>query len=83
MDSWEKFNETALPPEKDFYSNLNLENISDKDYVHAQKVWDIFRIQNIREYHDLYVKIDTLLLADIFENFRNMCLDIIELDPVK
>ena len=83
MDSWEKFNETALPPEKDFYSNLNLENISDKDYVHAQKVWDIFRIKNIREYHDLYVKIDTLLLADIFENFRNMCLDIIELDPVK
>ena len=83
MDSWEKFNETVLPPEKDFYSNLNLENISDKDYVHAQKVWDIFRIKNIREYHDLYVKIDTLLLADIFENFRNMCLDIIELDPVK
>ena len=83
MDSWEKFNETALPPEKDFYSNLNLENISDKDYVHAQKVWDIFRIKNVREYHDLYVKIDTLLLADIFENFRNMCLDIIELDPVK
>ena len=83
MDSWEKFNETALPPEKYFYSNLNLENISDKDYVHAQKVWDIFRIKNVREYHDLYVKIDTLLLADIFENFRNMCLDIIELDPVK
>ena len=83
MDSWEKFNETVLPPEKDFYSNLNLENISDKDYVHAQKVWDIFRIKNVREYHDLYVKIDTLLLADIFENFRNMCLDIIELDPVK
>ena len=83
MDSWEKFNETALPSEKDFYSNLNLENISDKDYVHVQKVWDIFRIKNVREYHDLYVKIDTLLLADIFENFRNMCLDIIELDPVK
>ena len=82
MDSWEKFNETALPPKKDFYSNLNLENISDEDYVHAQKVWDVFKIKNLGEYHDLYVQSDTLLLADIFENFRNMCLNIYELDPV-
>ena len=81
MDSWEKFNETALPPKKDFYSNLNLENISGKDYIHAQKVWDVFKIRNLGEYHDLYVQIDTLLLSDIFENFRNMCLDIYELDP--
>ena len=80
MDSWEKFNETALPPKKDFYSNLNLENISDEDYVHAQKVWDVFKIKNLGEYHDLYVKIDTLLLSDIFENFRNMCLHIYEPD---
>ena len=76
MDSWEKFNETALPPKKDFYSNLNLENISDEDYVHAQKVWDVFKTKNLGEYHDLYVQIDTLLLADIFENFTNMCLNI-------
>ena len=69
MDRWEKFNETALPPKKDFCSNLNLENISDEDYVHAQKVWDVFKIKNLGEYHDLYVKSDTLLLADIFENF--------------
>ena len=82
MDSWEKFNETALPPKKDFYSNLNLENISDEDYAHAQKVWDVFKIKNLGEYHDLYVKSDTLLLADVFENFRNMCLNIYELDPV-
>ena len=82
MDSWEKFNETALPPKKDFYSNLNLEDISDEDYAHAQEVWDVFGIKNVSEYHDLYVQIDTLLLADIFENFRNMCLDIYELDPV-
>ena len=82
MDSWEKFDENTLPPKKDFYSNLNLENISDEDYVHAQKVWDVFKIKNLGEYHDLYVKIDTLLLSDIFENFRNMCLDIYELDPV-
>ena len=82
MDSWEKFNETTLPPKKDFYSNLNLEDISDEDYAHAQKVWDVFKIKNLGEYHDLYVQSDTLLLADIFENFRNMCLNIYELDPV-
>ena len=82
MDSWEKFNETALPPKKDFYSNLNLENISDEDYSHSKKVWDVFEIKNLSEYHDLYVKTGTLLLADIFENFRNMCLYIYELDPV-
>ena len=45
MDSWEKFNETALPPKKDFYSNLNLENISDEDYTHAQKICDVFEIK--------------------------------------
>ena len=44
MDSLEKFDETALPPKKDFYSNLNIENISDEDYAHAQKVWDVFKI---------------------------------------
>ena len=81
MDSWEKFDETALPPKKDFYSNLNLENISDEDYTHAQKIWDVFEIKNLGEYHDLYVQSDTLLLVDIYENFRNMCLDMYELDP--
>ena len=80
MDSWEKFDEITLPPKEAFYSNLNLEDISDEDYAHAQKVWDVFKIKNLGEYHDLYVKIDTLLLADIFENFRNMSLDIYELD---
>ena len=48
----------------------------------VKKVWDVFEIQNLGEYHDLYVQSDTLLLADIYENFRNMCLDIYELDPV-
>ena len=82
MDSWEKFNETVLPPKKDFYSNLNLGDISGEDYKHAQKVWDVFEIKNLGEYHDLYVQSDTLLRADVYENFRNMCLDKHELDPV-
>ena len=82
MDSWEKSDETIFPPKEAFYNNLNLEDISDEDYAHAQKVWDVFKIKNLGEYHDLYVQSDTLLLADIFENFRNMCLNIYELDPV-
>ena len=78
MDSWGKFGENTLPPKEDFYSNLNLENISDKDYTHAQKVWDVFKIKNLGEYHDLYVQKDALLLSDVFRNFRNICLNIYE-----
>ena len=55
-----------LPPKKDFFSNLNLEDISDKDYKHSQKVWDVFEIKNLDEYRDLYVQSDTLLLSDKF-----------------
>ena len=82
MDSWEKFNKTVLPLKKDFYSDLNLEDISDEDYAHAKKVWDVFKIKNLGQYHDSYVKTDTLLLADVFDSFTNMCLNIYELDPV-
>ena len=82
MDSWEKFDETTLPPKEAFYSNLNLEDISGQDYAHAQKVWDVFKIKNLGEYHDLYVQSDTLLLADVYENFRNMCLEKYQLDSV-
>ena len=82
MDSSEKFDETALPPKKYFYSNLNSENISAEDYTHAQKIWDVFEIKNLGEYHDLRFQSDTLLIADIFENFRNMCLNIYEFDLV-
>ena len=71
-DNWEKFDETALPPKKAFCSTLNLEDISDEDYAHARKVLDVFEIKNIGKYHDLYVPSDTLLLADVFENFRNV-----------
>ena len=81
MDSWEKFDKTTLPPKKDFYSELNLEDITDKDYSHAQKVFEEF-CTDIDEYHDLYVQSDTLLLADVLENFRNMCLEIYDVDPI-
>ena len=74
MYSWERYNETSLPPKKSFYRGLNLEDISDKDYLHAQKVWDVFEIRNLGEYHDLYVQTDTSLLADVFEKFRDTCI---------
>ena len=82
MDSWEKFDETTLPPKDVLYSNLNLEDISDEDYAHAQKVWDVFEIKNLGEYHNLSSQSDTLLLADVIEKFRNKCLEIYELDPI-
>ena len=71
MDSWEKCDETTLPPKEAFYSNLNLEDTSDEDYAHTQKVQEIFEIKNLGEYHNLYAQTDTLLLADVFENFTN------------
>ena len=69
MNSWERFDETLLPNKKAFYSELNLEDISDKDYEHAKKVWEVFEIKSLGEYHDLYVQSDKLLFADVFENF--------------
>ena len=61
MDSWEKFDETTFQPNEVFYSNLNLENISDEDYAHAQKVWDVFEMKNLGEYHDLYVQSEYII----------------------
>ena len=75
MDSWEKFNETALPPKKEFYSNLNLEDISDEDYKHVQKVWDIFEIENLGEYHDLN---DTLKTIKMIHYYFQIYLKILE-----
>ena len=82
MDSWKRFNETELPSKDKFYSTLNLEDISDDDYSHAINVWNTFNINNLGEYHDLYVKLDTDLLGDIFENFRDKHIEIEKLDPV-
>ena len=81
MDSFEKFNKTELPTKEEFYSILNNEHITDEDYSHAQKVWNTFQLQTMGEYHNLYLKSDILLLADVFENFRKTCLQYYKLDP--
>ena len=81
MNGIEKFSETQLPPKGEFYSKLNDCGVSDEDYEHAQRIWKEFKIQNIGEYHDLYLRSDVLLLADVFEEFRNICLENYSLDP--
>ena len=81
MDSWEKFNEKSLPSKEDFYSNLNMEDIDHIDYRHGYNVFKGFKLENLGDYHDLYVQSDRLLLADVFENFRDMCLKEYKLDP--
>ena len=81
VDNWERFNETSLPSKKDFYSNLNMEDIDDIDNRHGNNVLKGFKLENLGDYHDLYVQKDTLLLADLFENFRDMGIKEYELDP--
>ena len=81
IDAVKKFAEKRLPQRRDFYSLLTDEDISEKEYQHAQKVWDTFRIENIGQYHDLYLKSDVLLLVDAFQNFRETCLTYYGLDP--
>ena len=81
IDNWKRFDENTIPFKEAFYSKLNLENITDKDYEHVKKVWKVFKIKNLDEYHDLYVQCDAFLLADVYENFRNTCIKIYGLDP--
>ena len=83
MDSWERFDETLLPNNEAFYSELKLEDITGEEYEHAQRVWEVFRIKNLGEYHELYVQSDTLLLADVFEHFKDKCIEIYGLDPAR
>ena len=83
MDSWKRFNETELPDKESLYNKLNKEGKTDEDYAHAQKVWKEFNIKNLGKSPDLYVQSDTFLLADVFENFREKCLEIYELDPAR
>ena len=81
MNGIKKFSEEKLPPKEKFFSKLNDCNISDEDYNHAQGIWKEFGVKNLGEYHDLYLKSDVLLLADVFEEFRNVCLKNYSLDP--
>ena len=81
MDNWQRFNDILLPNKEAFNSNLNMEDITDTDYIHANKVFKKFNLKHLGDYHDLYVQSDTLLLADVFGNFRNMCIKVYELDP--
>ena len=80
IDRWERFKEESLPDKESFYGELNKEGISDNDYEHAKNVLNKYS-KNLGEYHDLYVQSDTALLADVFENFRDKCIEIYELDP--
>ena len=79
MDDCEKFKQTPLS-EKGFYSHLNMEDITDTDYTHANTICKDFEIKNLGEYHDLFVQRDTLLLANAFESLGNRCLEIYQLD---
>ena len=82
MDTEEKFKNTKLPPREAFYSKLTGRGISEKDYKHAWNVWHTFKMKTFKDYHELYNETDVLLLADVFENFWNLCLKIYGLDPV-
>ena len=76
MNDWQKFNETSLPEKEGFYSHLNMEDITDAGYARIKRVCKDFEVNDLGKYNDLYVESDTLLLADVLENFRNMCLEI-------
>ena len=80
MDGIERFQE-QLPPQKDFYSQLNDAGVSDEDYQYAQMIWKKFQIADLGDYHDLYLKTDVMLLADVFEEFRKICFENYQLDP--
>ena len=81
MDCFEKFNQIELPTKDEFFSVLNDQHVTNREYDHARKVWEIFNLKNMGEYHDLYLKSDLLLLADVFESFRKTCLQYYKLDP--
>ena len=83
MSDWEMFNKTSQPEKEEFYSNFIMKDITDADYMHAKRVCKDFEMKNLGEYHDLRFISDTLLLADVLENFRKMCLKIHHLDLVK
>ena len=81
MDSWERSDEKSLPDKQAFYSSLYMEDITDVDHRHAERVFKNLNNKNLGHSHDLYVQSDKLLLAEVFTNFRNKCIEIYELDP--
>ena len=81
MDDLEKFSETTLLKKEEFYSHLNTEEITDIDYMHGKRVCKFFEKKNLGEYHDLHT--DTFFWADVFEDFRKICLKVYQLDPTK
>ena len=82
MDTEEKFNDTKLPPREAFYSKLSGRGITKADYKHAWNIWNTFKMKTFKGYHELYNVTDVLLLADVFENFRENSLKTYGLDPV-
>ena len=83
MGSWERLDEAILSEKEYFYSSVNMENITSVDYRHAKRAFKNFNNKNIGDYHDLHVRSDTLMLANVFENFQNKWIEIYELDPTK
>ena len=81
MDSLNRFSDKKLPNKDAFYSILNDEHVSDMQYLHAIEVWKAFKLEDMGEFHDLYIGSDGLLLAVVFENFRKTCMQCYGLDP--
>ena len=81
MDGLEKLDETELLEKEKFYSKLNDRDITDEEYEHAKNVWKEFEMETMRNYHDLYMITEVLILADVFENFRKICMENCKLDP--
>ena len=82
MSCWDRFSELQLPDKSDFYNKLTQADVNNDDFEHAQHIWSHFKINNMGEYHDIYLKTDVLLLADVFESFRTSALQHYQLDPV-
>ena len=81
MDDVRRFEETTLPPKEAFYNDLAKQHISEEDYMFVKKLWKTFDLQNLGELHDLYMETDTLLLADVFQHYRQVIMKNYGLDP--
>ena len=82
INNWEKLEQNKFPLKESFFCKLNNSSISNKDYLHARRVWETFNLKTLGEYTHIYFKTDVLLLSDIFENFRRHCLKTYNLDPL-